>query len=156
MSLNERIKKVRKFFELTQAEFGRKIGIVQGHLTGLESGKKSVTPKTIKVICTSYGISEEWLRTGNGEMLAQNPNERANRVIHLFKELNSEFQDYMLIQLKNLLTLQNISQKNEQFIEFKETFKQLNDNDQKDVLTLLNKIQKKSKRKLSNQLVVTA
>ncbi|MCL2688283.1 MAG: helix-turn-helix transcriptional regulator [Chitinispirillia bacterium] len=106
MSLNKRIKEFRKYLGLTQAEFGRRIGIVQGHLTGIESGKKNVTQKTLKVICATYSVSEEWLRTGNGEMIAQNPDKRAIRIIKFFNELSSEFQDYMLLQLQSLLELQ--------------------------------------------------
>jgi len=106
MSLNERIKELRKNLGLTQAEFGRRIGIVQGHLTGIESGKKSVTQKTLKVICATYGVSEEWLKTGNGEIFVQSPDKRAKRLIRFFNELSSEFQDYMLMQLQSLLDLQ--------------------------------------------------
>ncbi|MCL2688451.1 MAG: helix-turn-helix domain-containing protein [Chitinispirillia bacterium] len=106
MSQSERIKKVRKHFEMTQADFGRKIGIVQGHLTGIERGRKCVTQKTIKVICATYGVSEEWLETGKGEMLDKNPEKKANGVLNVFNALSSEFQDYMLMQLKSLLTLQ--------------------------------------------------
>jgi len=106
MSINERIKKFRKHLGMTQAEFGCKIGIVQGHLTGLESGKKNVTPKTFKVICAAYGISEEWLETGEGEMYAQDSEQQTNRVIHLYNELGPELQDFMLKQVKGLLELQ--------------------------------------------------
>jgi len=106
MSQNNRIKEVRKHFKLTQTEFGRRVGIIQGHLTGIESGKKNVTAKTLKVICATYGVSEEWLETGNGEMLAQSPEKKAKRVISLFNELSSEFQDYIIMQLKSLLALQ--------------------------------------------------
>ena len=106
MSLNERIRELRKHLGLTQAEFGRRIGIVQGHLTGIESGKKNATQKTIKVTCATYGVSEEWLKTGKGEMLAQSPDKRANRIINYFNELCPEFQDFILIQLQSLSKLQ--------------------------------------------------
>ena len=68
MTINERVKAVRKALKLTQIEFGKKVGISQGHLTSIESGKRAVTDKSIIVICATFGVSEEWLRTGNGEM----------------------------------------------------------------------------------------
>jgi len=106
MSLNKRIRELRKHLGLTQVEFGRRIGIVQGHLTGIENGKKSVTSKTLKVICATYSVSEEWLKNGKGEMFIQDPNKKASRVIRFFNELSSEFQDYMITQLQCLLELQ--------------------------------------------------
>ena len=71
MDINERIKELRRALSLTQIEFGNRVGISQGHLTGIENGKKSVTYKTIKVISLEFGVSEEWLRTGEGDMFAQ-------------------------------------------------------------------------------------
>jgi len=106
MPQNERIREFRKHLGLTQAEFGRKLGIVQGHLTGIESGRKSITKKTLKVICATYGVSEEWLKTGNGEMFAKRLDKKANRVIGAFCELNFEFQDYIIMQIQSILELQ--------------------------------------------------
>lgn len=68
MSINDRVKLVRNALELTQVDFGGKTGISQGHLTAIESGKRAVTPKTVKVICATFGVNEEWLEAGKGEM----------------------------------------------------------------------------------------
>jgi transcriptional regulator with XRE-family HTH domain len=106
MSQNQRIKELRKHLGLTQTEFGSKVGIVQGHQTGIESGKRNVTRKTLKVICATYGASEEWIETGSGEMFAQSYDKKANRMIGIFNELSPEFQDYLLLQIKSLLMLQ--------------------------------------------------
>ncbi|MDR0307862.1 MAG: helix-turn-helix domain-containing protein [Chitinispirillales bacterium] len=106
MSLHERVKELRKRLGLTQVEFGKRVGIVQGHLTGIESGKKSITAKTFKVISSTYGVSEEWLRTGKGEMFNKNPDKRAARIIRFFNELTPEYQDFMLLQLDHLFDLQ--------------------------------------------------
>lgn len=68
MTINERVKEVRNCLHLTQKEFGDKTGISQGHLTSIESGKRNVTPKSIKVIALTFNVSEDWLLTGKGEM----------------------------------------------------------------------------------------
>ena len=68
MTINERVKMARKALNLTQIEFGDKVGISQGHLTSIESGKRTVTDKSVIAICATFGINEEWLRTGTGEM----------------------------------------------------------------------------------------
>ena len=74
MNINGRVKAVRNQLDLTQIEFGSKTGISQGHLTSIENGKRTVTEKTLKVICATFGVNEEWLRTGKGEMFIENDN----------------------------------------------------------------------------------
>lgn len=67
-TINERVLDLRRKLNLTQTDFGSRIGVSQGHLTSIETGRRSVTEKTIKLICITYGVSEKWLRTGNGDI----------------------------------------------------------------------------------------
>ena len=106
MSINGRIRELRKELKLTQAVFGSKIGIAQGHLTGLESGNKRVTEKTLKVICSVYGVAEKWMRDGTGEMFYKAPTVKVERLTYLFCELIPDFQNYVLQQIEILLELQ--------------------------------------------------
>lgn len=64
MTINERIRALRKELGMNQTEFAERIALSQSHLTSVELGKKSVTDRTIKLICIEFGISEDWLRTG--------------------------------------------------------------------------------------------
>ena len=66
--MNQRIKQVRKEFELSQAEFGKRIGISDAAVSKLESGKNTPSEQTIKLICTNFQIQYEWLTTGQGPM----------------------------------------------------------------------------------------
>ncbi|MDR3085037.1 MAG: helix-turn-helix domain-containing protein [Christensenellaceae bacterium] len=70
MSVNERIRVLRKHLGLSQVDFGSRVGIKQGHMTNIETGRREVTDKTIKVICSTFGVCEDWLRGGTGEMLS--------------------------------------------------------------------------------------
>ncbi|MDR0306566.1 MAG: helix-turn-helix domain-containing protein [Chitinispirillales bacterium] len=105
MSIGARIKKLRKSLGLTQVEFGEKIGIVQGHLTGLERESKKITEKTIIVIYSTFGISEKWLRTGEGVMYEGDGKELL-RVAYCFNELDLKYQNLVLNQMEQLLELQ--------------------------------------------------
>ena len=67
-TINTRVKAVRKALKLTQAEFGEKIFMSQGQLTFVETGRRSVTERTIGLICSTFGVNESWLRTGEGDM----------------------------------------------------------------------------------------
>lgn len=68
MDINDRVKAVRKELKLTQSSFSGPIGLSQSRLAAVEAHRGSVTDRTIKLICTEYGVSEGWLRTGDGPM----------------------------------------------------------------------------------------
>lgn len=66
--LNERVKELRKFLGLSGEKFGERIRVAKSTISNIENGNRSVTEQQIKLICTEFGVSEEWLRTGEGEM----------------------------------------------------------------------------------------
>lgn len=65
--MKTRIRQLRKEHCLTQAEFGRKIGITDASCSLLESGRNKPSNPTIRAICRKFHVNEEWLRTGAGE-----------------------------------------------------------------------------------------
>lgn len=70
MNIGDRLKKLRKELDLTQAAFASRIGSVQNTVTGYESGRRNPSAPVISLICREFGVSEDWLRTGAGEMFA--------------------------------------------------------------------------------------
>lgn len=71
MTINERVRELRKKLGMSQTEFGKKIALSQNHLTGIETGKRSVTDRTIKLLCAEFNVSEDWLRTGKEPMFVE-------------------------------------------------------------------------------------
>lgn len=69
--MNERIKELRKALDLNQTEFGNRIGIKQGTVTGYETGNRTPTDAVILSICREFSVNEVWLRTGEGDMFMQ-------------------------------------------------------------------------------------
>ena len=69
--LKDRIKQARKHFGLTQAAFGEKIKVKGNTVTSWETGTRTPTDAIINSICREFGISENWLRYGTGEMNAE-------------------------------------------------------------------------------------
>lgn len=69
--MNGRIEEVRKHEGLTQEQFAEKINLSRNYLWMLENGSRVPSDRTIKDICDKFGIREEWLRNGTGEMMVQ-------------------------------------------------------------------------------------
>lgn len=68
--MKDRIVSIRKESGLTQEEFGKELNLSQNYVWMLESGKRAPSARTIIDLCKKFQISEEWLRTGEGEMKA--------------------------------------------------------------------------------------
>lgn len=64
MTVNERIKEIRKSEELTLEKFGERIGVTKTAISKIELGNRNVTDQMIKSICREFGYREEWLRDG--------------------------------------------------------------------------------------------
>lgn len=71
MSINQRIRILRKELGLSQGDFGKRIGLKQGAVSKIEQEGSTVIDQNIRLICTTFGVSERWLREGAGDMLAQ-------------------------------------------------------------------------------------
>lgn len=69
MTIGERIKTVRLSCGISQEKFGDRILIRGPSVSTIESGKSNPSDQTISLICREFGISETWLRTGEGEMM---------------------------------------------------------------------------------------
>lgn len=68
MTFGKRIKKVRRAVELTQQEFGKRIGIKSNSISLIESGSRNASEQVVLSVCREFDVNEEWLRTGEGEM----------------------------------------------------------------------------------------
>ena len=71
--MNERIKEIRKSLNLSQDEFGRRLGVTRGAITNIELNKTEPKELFLELICKVFDVNEHWLRTGKGEMFKQLP-----------------------------------------------------------------------------------
>lgn len=71
--MNERIRKLRKALDLTQQEFAERIGVKRNTIANYEIGRNEPIDSVLSLICREFHASEEWLRTGKGEMFAPAP-----------------------------------------------------------------------------------
>lgn len=106
MSINQRIKQVRQELGLSQAKFASDISISNGYIAGIELENRKVNERIVKLICATYNVNENWLKTGEGSIFHASPDPRAEHAMAIFKRLNPEFQNYALDQIEKLLELQ--------------------------------------------------
>lgn len=67
--ISDRIKEIRAAKGLTMEQFGARIGLGKSAVNKIEKGINGTTDQTIQSICREFGVSEVWLRTGEGQML---------------------------------------------------------------------------------------
>ena len=109
--MSNRIKAVREALNLSQREFGEKLGVSRDVISNIEYGRVQPKELFLRHICQLYKVNEYWLETGKGEMFNNDPKEncKLDEALNIFKALRPEFQDYALEQIKNLAELQKKS-----------------------------------------------
>ena len=84
MTINERIKELRKGKGLTQVEFGERIGLKKSAANKLEQDGATVIDQNIRLICDTFHVRERWLRTGEGEKDAGSDDELWKKILEKF------------------------------------------------------------------------
>ena len=88
MTENERIRVLRGELGLTLVQLGEVLGITAAAVSSIETGKSSVTDRTRSAIVREFGVSELWLRTGEGEIFP--PKTRAEELAAFFHVLEGD------------------------------------------------------------------
>ena len=96
-TVNERFRAIRKYFAKNQEEWGNILGITRAGVSDIEAGRRNVTDKHIRLLCIEpidgKYISENYLRTGEGEMFLKLPedDETALYVSELLENSDNPF-----------------------------------------------------------------
>lgn len=96
--MNERIKELRKNLKLTQQEFADALNIKRGAVANYEIGRNEPIDAVISLICKTFNVNEEWLRSGAGDMFLELPeeDEEAAYVSELLEDSDNDL--YKLIK----------------------------------------------------------
>lgn len=100
--MNKRIKELRKELGLTQQAFANALGISKSAIEAYEYRNTTVSDRTVNDICRIFHVSENWLRTGKGEMM-QAPSreaEIAEMTARMFKADDVDYR-YQLMRILN-------------------------------------------------------
>lgn len=109
MEMHERLKHLRKnILKITQDELGEALGLSKSNISNIEIGRISLTDRNIQVICTTYNVNEDWLKTGEGNpfnelseqeelaawmgtiMKSENDGGTKQRIIHILSQLEDD------------------------------------------------------------------
>ncbi len=105
-SIGNRIREVRNNFNLSQSDFGKKIGVSRDVINNLELARLKKDPEAlIRLICKTYDVNYGWLINGTGQMhppkveedltiqiakLLEGENETAKKVFQAFASFDEE------------------------------------------------------------------
>lgn len=71
LNIGERIEILRKDLSMSRRVFGERLGVSESVIVNIEYDRlkrPDQKESLYKLICKEFNVSEEWLRTGNGEM----------------------------------------------------------------------------------------
>jgi transcriptional regulator with XRE-family HTH domain len=102
-----RIKAARVALGLSQRKFAKGLYVSQSYFGDIETGNRRISERIIHLISLNYNISKEWLKTGQGEMLASPAVQaKLQKLSGVFAELDELLQDYLIKQANELLEIQ--------------------------------------------------
>jgi transcriptional regulator with XRE-family HTH domain len=94
-AINSRITALRNHLGINQSQFARKIGVTSQFVSTVEAGKSKITESNIRLICLTFGVSETWLRTGEGEMFVSGDPD-TDTFIAIYRALSPPFRKMFL------------------------------------------------------------
>ena len=106
--MQERLKELRLALGLTSEEFARRIQVTRSSISNFEHGRRMMSSRTIFSICREFGVNENWLRYGTGNMFVHRQfndviefskshrmGEMASNVLKAYLELTTSEQEYV-------------------------------------------------------------
>ena len=94
--INQRIVQIRKTLGFSQEKFARGLKLSRSFQGGIEAKHRKVNERLAALICLTYGVSENWLKSGAGEMFEGGRDPRLERIIRNFKSMDPLLQDYLI------------------------------------------------------------
>ena len=121
MNQGDRVKKLRKFLNLTLEKFGERLGVTKTTISRIEKGERSLTEQMTKSICREFNVDYIWLTTGLGEMFIDTDETYLEKIDQIMAGEN-EFHRELIklavnLDIKELEAIESIINK---FLEIKE------------------------------------
>jgi len=107
--INERLKAIRTALKLSQRDIAKELFTAQSVYARMETGINPIHARTVELLCYRFNVNRAYLKDGlNEPMFCEIPMDaKLSQLYNIFEELNGMFQDYLIIQAKELLRMQN-------------------------------------------------
>jgi transcriptional regulator with XRE-family HTH domain len=112
LTVNQRVKQLRKKLKLTQHDFAKVLAVSGGLIACIETQERIVNDRTIKQICDSFNVNPQWLRTGEGDMFIQKDDTKLKKLLALFTNLQPQYQDFIFNAMSFFLKMQEQADQN--------------------------------------------
>jgi len=117
-SVNQRIKELRRKLGLNQRDFSTLLSLSGGYISGIEVNLRKVNDRIIKLIISEFGVNEDWLRLGNGDIFTEKKaNGKSTRMLSLFNDLPLHYQDVVLGTIELLRKANDVEKKQKRHID---------------------------------------
>ncbi len=101
--MNQRLLQLRKDLNISQEQFGQTLGVTRSSVSNMETGRFSITDTMVKLICSTYKVNEEWLRTGDGIMYLQfDESEKEDEFIAKFMKDKNELKKGIIMDMYDM------------------------------------------------------
>lgn len=104
MTINERIKAIRKSEHLSQAAFAERLGATRGVIANIEGGLTTPNDAFVNLICRVFNVSLAWLHDGTEPMhVARSANEELAILVNgLMSDADDSFRKRFITALLEL------------------------------------------------------
>lgn len=111
MTINDRVKQLRKSLNLTLDKFGERVGVTKTAISNIENGNRGVTDQMFKSICREFNVREEWLRDGIEPIYDISDESGMEYIELLMNGVDSPFRDLIFDIIKSYYALDKDTQK---------------------------------------------
>lgn len=104
--MKERLITIREMSGLSQEKFAKKINVSRNFISLVENGNRELSDRTIKDICSTFDINEEWLRDGTGKMkIEKTRNQQLSEFLNeVMEDVDTSYRKRLIQALSKLST----------------------------------------------------
>lgn len=102
MTFGERVAFLIKEMRITKTAFANRLNVSQAFVSQICSDTKTPSDRTIADICREFNVNEQWLRTGEGDMLVNL--DKQKKIAAFLGDLMHEEDSSFKIQLIEMLS----------------------------------------------------
>ena len=106
MQISDKIKAIRKYYGMSQAEFAKKLGTTRANYSNIENGYVRPTQMLINCLSAMYGLTETWLIDDSQEYLSVLEHTDDTALLTKYHRLEKNYQEFADRHLDMLLELQ--------------------------------------------------